>query len=165
MIVKNKGEKLKAINLLLLAAMIGIELVLGIIVAPVIFYPQNLIGDGILSHFQSGLMMTQIFIKMGYLLIFTSVINFLYEIYSSIKDEFNFQLKFSKLILSILILILSLVFVFYFTNTIIELQNLGEQATKNQDFISIHNASEVVIKIILIMQVFLYFLSFKIAKK
>ncbi|EAL0444573.1 DUF4149 domain-containing protein, partial [Campylobacter jejuni] len=28
-----------------------------------------------------------------------------------------------------------------------------------------HNASEVVIKIILIMQVFLYFLSFKIAKK
>ncbi|EAJ6089672.1 DUF4149 domain-containing protein, partial [Campylobacter coli] len=30
---------------------------------------------------------------------------------------------------------------------------------------SIHNASEVVIKIILLMQVFLYFLSFKIAKK
>ncbi|HEB7546646.1 TPA: DUF4149 domain-containing protein, partial [Campylobacter coli] len=32
-------------------------------------------------------------------------------------------------------------------------------------FLSIHNASEVVIKIILLMQVFLYFLSFKIAKK
>ncbi|HEB7717200.1 TPA: DUF4149 domain-containing protein, partial [Campylobacter coli] len=29
----------------------------------------------------------------------------------------------------------------------------------------IHNASEVVIKIILLMQVFLYFLSFKIVKK
>ncbi|EHQ0803673.1 DUF4149 domain-containing protein, partial [Campylobacter jejuni] len=41
----------------------------------------------------------------------------------------------------------------------------GENATKTQKFISIHNASEVVIKIILIMQVFLYFLSFKIAKK
>ncbi|EAH7088710.1 DUF4149 domain-containing protein, partial [Campylobacter coli] len=55
--------------------------------------------------------------------------------------------------------------VLYFTNTIIELQNLGEQATKSQEFLSIHNASEVVIKIILLMQVFLYFLSFKIAKK
>ncbi|EAI9329302.1 DUF4149 domain-containing protein, partial [Campylobacter coli] len=70
-----------------------------------------------------------------------------------------------KLMLAILILILSLVFVLYFTNTIIKLQNLGEQATKSQEFLSIHNASEVVIKIILLMQVFLYFLSFKIAKK
>ncbi len=131
---------MKAINLFLLAAMIGIELILGIVVAPVIFYPANLIGEGVLSHFQSGLMMTQIFIKMGYLLIFVSIINLLFEIYS-------------------------FAFVLYFTNTIIELQNLGEQATKSQEFLSIHNASEVVIKIILLMQVFLYFLSFKIAKK
>ncbi|EAB5223559.1 DUF4149 domain-containing protein [Campylobacter coli] len=156
---------MKAINLFLLAAMIGIELILGIVVAPVIFYPANLIGEGVLSHFQSGLMMTQIFIKMGYLLIFVSIINLLFEISSFAKEDMKFQIKFSKLMLAILILILSLVFVLYFTNTIIELQNLGEQATKSQEFLSIHNASEVVIKIILLMQVFLYFLSFKIAKK
>ncbi|EAL0234702.1 DUF4149 domain-containing protein [Campylobacter coli] len=156
---------MKAINLFLLAAMIGIELILGIVVAPVIFYPANLIGEGVLSHFQSGLMMTQIFIKMGYLLIFVSIINLLFEIYSFVKEDMKFQIKFSKLMFTILILILSLVFVLYFTNTIIELQNLGEQATKSQEFLSIHNASEVVIKIILLMQVFLYFLSFKIAKK
>ncbi len=156
---------MKAINLFLLAAMIGIELILGIVVAPVIFYPANFIGDGVLSHFQSGLMMTQIFIKMGYLLIFVSIFNLLFEIYSFVKEDMKFQVKFSKLILSILILILSLVFVLYFTNTIIELQNLGEQATKSQEFLGIHNASEVVIKIILLMQVFLYFLSFKIVKK
>ncbi|MFK0381030.1 DUF4149 domain-containing protein [Campylobacter coli] len=156
---------MKAINLFLLAAMIGIELILGIVVAPVIFYPANLIGEGVLSHFQSGLMMTQIFIKMGYLLFFVSIINLLFEISSFSKEDMKFQIKFSKLMLAILILILSLVFVLYFTNTIIELQNLGEQATKSQEFLSIHNASEVVIKIILLMQVFLYFLSFKIAKK
>ncbi|ECR3049765.1 DUF4149 domain-containing protein [Campylobacter coli] len=156
---------MKAINLFLLAAMIGIELILGIVVAPVIFYPANFIGEGVLSHFQSGLMMTQIFIKMGYLLIFVSIFNLLFEIYSFVKEDMKLQVKFSKLILSILILILSLVFVLYFTNTIIELQNLGEQATKSQEFLGIHNASEVVIKIILLMQVFLYFLSFKIVKK
>lgn len=156
---------MKAINLFLLASMMGIELILGIVVAPTIFFPQNIIGEGVLNHFQSGLMMTQIFIKMGYLLIFVSVVNFLYEIYSFVKDKIKFQIKFSKLMLSFLILILSLVFVFYFTHTLIGLQNLGEQATKTEEFASIHNASEVVIKIILIMQVFLYFLSFKIAKK
>lgn len=156
---------MKAINLFLLASMMGIELILGIVVAPTIFFPQNIIGEGVLNHFQSGLMMTQIFIKMGYLLIFVSVVNFLYEIYSFVKDKIKFQIKFSKLMLSFLVLILSLIFVFYFTHTLIGLQNLGEQATKTEEFVSIHNASEVVIKIILIMQVFLYFLSFKIAKK
>ncbi|HEF3551665.1 TPA: DUF4149 domain-containing protein, partial [Campylobacter jejuni] len=93
---------MKAVNLFLLASIIGIELILGIVVAPTIFFPQNLIGEGVLSHFQSGLMMTQIFIKMGYLLIFVSVVNFLYEIYSLIKDEMKFQIKFSKFMLSLL---------------------------------------------------------------
>lgn len=50
-----------------------------------------------LSHFQSGLMMTQIFIKMGYLLIFVSVVNFLHEIYSLVKDEMKFQIKIFKI--------------------------------------------------------------------
>ncbi|TKX30029.1 DUF4149 domain-containing protein [Campylobacter estrildidarum] len=145
--------------------MIGIELIIGIVVAPIIFYPQNFIGEGILSHFQSGILMTQIFIKMGQLLIIISTINVLFEILSCFKVQVKFQLKFSKLILSILILILSLVFVFYFTNQIISMQTLGEQATSSSDFASIHNASEITIKIILIMQIFLYFLSFKIVKK
>ena len=97
-------------------------------------------------------------------MIFISVFNFLFEFYSFVKNEIKFQIKFSKLILSILILVLSLVFVFYFTNTIIGFQDLGEQATNSTEFADIHNASEVVIKIILIMQFFLYFLSFKTEK-
>ena len=156
---------MKAINLFLLAAIIGVELVLGVVVAPVIFYPQNILGNGVLSHFQSGLMMSEIFIKMGYALIIVSLFNFLFELYSCFKEKTKIQLKISKLILSVLILILSLVFVFYFTNTIISMQNLGEQMTASNEFNAIHSASEVSIKIILLMQVFLYFLSFKIEKK
>ncbi|XGQ70612.1 DUF4149 domain-containing protein [Campylobacter hepaticus] len=152
---------MKAINLFLLATMVGIEIILGIVVAPAIFYPQKFIGEGILNHYQSGLIMTQIFVKMGYSLIIISTIHFLFELYSYIKNDFPFYIKFSKLMLSILILILSLIFVFYFTYTIIDFQNLGEQIINEQKFISIHNASETVIKIILIMQVFLYFLNFK----
>ena len=156
---------MKAINLFLLAALVGIELIVGIVVAKVIFYPQNLIGEGVLSLFQSGLMMSQIFIQFGYVLIVISLINFLFELYSYFKDEAKFQLRFSKLALSLLIFILSLFFVFYFTAFIIQAQALGESATQSDEFKSMHAASEVVMKIILIMQVFLYFLSFKIAKK
>ncbi|MBZ7935566.1 MULTISPECIES: DUF4149 domain-containing protein [Campylobacter] len=156
---------MKAVNLFLLAAMIGIELILGIVVAPVIFYPQNFIGDGILSHYQSGILMTQIFIKMGYLLLIVSTINILFEIFSYFREKFNFKIKFSKLMLSLIILILSLVFVFYFTEQIISMQKLGEQATTSTEFTSIHSASEITLKIILVSQIFLYFLSFKIEKK
>ncbi|MBZ7950175.1 DUF4149 domain-containing protein [Campylobacter molothri] len=156
---------MKAVNLFLLAAMIGIELILGVIVAPIIFYPKNFLGDGILNHYQSGILMTQIFIKMGYLLLIVSSINILFEVFSYFKEKINFKIKFSKLILSLIILILSLIFVFYFTGQIISMQKLGEQATISNKFSSIHSASEITLKIILISQVFLYFLSFKIDKK
>lgn len=156
---------MKAINLFLLAALVGMELILGVVVARVIFYPQDLIGEEVLSFFQSGLIMTQIFIQFGYVLLVISSINLLFELYSYFKDEAQFRLRFSKLALSLLIFVLSLLFVFYFTAYIVEAQALGESATKSSEFKSMHSASEVVMKIILIMQIFLYFLSFKIAKK
>lgn len=156
---------MKAIHLFLLAAMIGVELILGVVVAPVIFYPQSLIGENVLSHFQSGLMMSDIFVKMGYVLLAVAFFNALYELINFLKKEEKFQLRFSKFALSIIILTLALFFVFYFTAYILEAQKMGESAIKTAEFQSMHEASEVVIKIIVCMQIFLYFLSFKIAKK
>ncbi len=156
---------MKAIHLFLLAAMIGVELILGVVVAPVVFYPQSLIGENVLSHFQSGLMMSDIFVKMGYVLLAAALFNALYELINFFKKEEKFQLRFSKFALSIIILILALFFVFYFTAYILEAQKMGESVIKTTEFQSMHEASEVVIKIIVCMQIFLYFLSFKIAKK
>ncbi|HEC1547935.1 TPA: DUF4149 domain-containing protein [Campylobacter upsaliensis] len=156
---------MKAIHLFLLAAMIGVELILGVVVAPVVFYPQDLIGENVLSHFQSGLMMSDIFVKMGYVLLVVALFNALYELINFFKKEEKFQLRFSKFALSIIVLILALFFVFYFTAYILEAQKKGESVIKTAEFQSMHEASEVVIKIIVCMQIFLYFLSFKIAKK
>lgn len=156
---------MRAINLLLLGAMIGVELILGVVVAPVIFYPQNLIGENVLSHFQSGLIMTKIFIQMGYVLVAVSIINFIFEFYYLFDKETKFKLKFSKFTLSLLILALSLLFVFYFTENIVKMQTLEESVMQTEVFKALHSASEIVIKIVLVMQIFLYFLSFKIAKK
>ncbi|ELJ8894664.1 DUF4149 domain-containing protein [Campylobacter upsaliensis] len=156
---------MKAIHLFLLAAMIGVELILGVVVAPVVFYPQGLIGENVLNHFQSGLMMSDIFVKMGYVLLVVALFNALYELINFFKKEEKFQLRFSKFALSIIVLILALFFVFYFTAYILEAQKMGESVIKTAEFQSMHEASEVVIKIIVCMQIFLYFLSFKIAKK
>ncbi|KAA6224883.1 DUF4149 domain-containing protein [Campylobacter sp. LR264d] len=156
---------MKAINLFLLASLVGIELILGIVVAPVIFYPQNLIGDNILTHFQSGLMMTEIFVKFGYVLLVVSIINFIYELFNFFTNKITFKLKFSSLMLSSIILVLSLSFVFYFTAYIVGTQNAGESMINDENFQKIHSASEVVMKIIVVAQMFLYFLSYKMAKK
>ena len=47
-----------SIYIFIIAALIGIELSLGALVAPVVFFPQQIIGDGVLSHFQSGKLMS-----------------------------------------------------------------------------------------------------------
>ena len=151
------------INLLFLALIMGIELSLGVMVAPVIFNASNYLGSDVLSLFQSGILMSQIFVQFGYVLLFVSGFNFLYELYCVFKVEQNFKIKFSKFLLSCIVLVLSLLFVFYFMNYI--LQNQTIEGVNTKEFYSMHSASETTMKIILLCQVFLFFLSFKIANK
>lgn len=102
---------MRAVNLLLLASVIGIELFIGIVVTSYIFYPPSgLDGEILLDRFESGLIMTQIFLKFAYFLLFVSFVNAVYESFS--KDK---KLKILKIILSVIILALSLLFLFYYT--------------------------------------------------
>lgn len=154
-----KNIKFLDIYLFLIALLIGIELSLGILVSPVIFYPQNIIGESVLSHFQSGKMMSVIFVKFGYFLIFVSLISIIFEILN-LKNSENFNKKFSIFMLSFINFILALTFVFYFTNYILDAQNLGEEATRSIEFLKIHRASEWSMKIMLLAQVVLFFMKF-----
>lgn len=139
---------MKKINDFLLAGIIFVELFIGIVVAPIIFYPSAIIGDGILSHFQSGLLMTQVFVKFNYLLLFVSFFNIIYE---SISNKL-FSLK---PILSLIILILALVFVFYYTANVLDIQALG--VTDSKDFNDNHKQSEMIFKVMVILQLILFF--------
>lgn len=147
------------IYLFLLATLIGVELALGVLVAPVIFYPQNIIGDGVLTHFQSGQLMTQIFIKYNYVLLCVSVISFIYESIN-FKFDTNFYKKISSFFLSLIVLILASLFVFYFTDYILQAQKIGIQATQSEEFKQIHNASEFVMKLMMVAQLILFFIKF-----
>ena len=140
--------------------MIGTELTLGILVAPVIFFPQSIIGEGVLTHFMSGQMMTKIFLKFNYVLLFVSAFVAVGELFD-LRKKLAFSLKFSTFMLSFLNLALALSFVFIFTPFIVQAQGLGADATQ---FAKMHSASEYVMKVMLVLQLILFFVKFKISQ-
>lgn len=150
------------IYLFLLAMVIGMEVSIGAFLAPTIFFPQNIIGEGVLSHFQSGQLMTNVFVKYNYVLLAVSVISFIYESVN-LKFDKSFYKKTSSFALSFIVLVLALAFVFYFTDYILEAQKLGAEATQNEQFGKIHSTSELVMKIMMIAQILLFFIKFPCA--
>lgn len=147
---------MRSIYLFILATLIGIELSVGAVVAPVIFFAD--IGDNVLSHFQRGLLMTQIFVKFGYIMLAVSLIVMLYELFY-LKQNINFKVKFSCFMLALLNMSLALAFVFYFIDYILAAQKIGEAATLGSaEFASVHKASEYCLKIMMLAQIVLFFL-------
>ncbi|MDA3074235.1 MULTISPECIES: DUF4149 domain-containing protein [unclassified Campylobacter] len=148
-----------SIYILALGALIGIELSLGALVAPTIFYPQSLIGEGVLSHFQSGQMMSAIFVKYNAILMPISIICLIFEMVNFNNNKSQpFNLKLSTLMLALINLILATLFVLYFTEFILDAQKLGEAGTQTAEFAQIHKASEWCAKLMIIAQTVLFFL-------
>ncbi len=155
---------MKSVYFLLLGALIGTELALGALVAPTIFYPQNILGDGVLTQFQSGKLMATIFVKFNYALLAVSVLIALCEL-ASFKSSVKFAAKFSMGMLCAINLALALSFVFYFTPYIMDAQAAGEAATQTTEFGQMHVASEWTMKLMLFAQLALFFIKFKTAEK
>ncbi|WP_170000023.1 DUF4149 domain-containing protein [Campylobacter sp. RM9328] len=150
---------MKNVYLFLLAGLIGVELALGVFVAPAIFYPQRYMGESPLTHFESGVIMTQIFIKYNYALLFVSAFALLFELFGP-KGKTSFYIKISSFALAFINLALALAFVFYFTDFIIAAQAMGEEMTMgNAEFDAMHKASEYVMKLMLMAQTLLFFIS------
>jgi hypothetical protein len=142
------------VYLLCLGMMIGLELAAGAFVAPVIFFPQKLLGDGVLSHFQSGMLMTEIFLRMNFLLLFFSAISFSFELLmwiskAKISDK-------ASLLLSVTALVLTTLFTYYYTPFIVDAQSRGELATASEAFREMHKQSEWVMKGLMMVQIGLF---------
>ena len=149
--------KFRSFYLFLLGICIGSELAIGIFMAPVIFYPSQYIGEGVLSHYQSGQLMTQVFLKYNVMLTFISSLIFLFEIIN-LKNSESFNYKISAFFLALIITLLAMAFVFYFTPYILQAQKIGAEATATAEFLSMHKASEFVMKAMLLAQVALFFI-------
>lgn len=147
-------KAISSIYLFLLALILGLEAAIALF-APILFGSDLYIEPGTLSVAQAGTLFAQFFLKYSYIAICVAVFALLFEAFSWRKNESNFKLKFSALMLSILLVILSAIFhycvLFIMENT----------ANIDEKFLSIHSASETCLKITMIAQFALFFLRSK----
>ncbi len=121
----------------------GAIFALGIFVAPVIFVPDPILGKGVLSHFQSGLLMSKIFVHFNYLLGFTAFFMLFYEFrafFSLDKDKLSF-------FIAIVFIYCAGLFILYYTPYILHAQAIS--AIQTSSFANMHKGSELDFKIML----------------
>lgn len=133
----------------MLGVAIGVEIAAGAFIAPVIFFPQKYLGDDVLSHFQSGILMTQVFLKMNLLIGFVALYSIIYEVQVSMRRKHH---DLFSLLLSLMIVIMTGLFLFYYTPFIVNAQQMGASETATEVFASMHKQSEWVMKALMIAQ-------------
>ncbi len=134
---------LTLIYILILGAMLGAGLFAGIVVAPVTFHSELYLGSEILTRFQEGLIMTENFVRLGYLVSFTVLIVVLYEGY-------KYKMYDREVITTIpafLVISSGLLYSFYYIPQILEMQKKGEGITESTLFGNLHFASELDFKL------------------
>ncbi|MBU0632260.1 DUF4149 domain-containing protein [bacterium] len=138
--------------LILLAASFGAILVLGVIVAPVIFHTDRLAVDLLIDHYNSGVIMSEIFLRFSYFIYFLALCVAVYEIVMYRMGQRDKTLFYS----ASTVIATSLMFSAVYVPKILELQAMGREATTSDTFSSIHIASEIDFKILAIALVVLF---------
>jgi uncharacterized membrane protein len=128
---------------ILLGITLGAGLYAGIVVAPVIFHSELYLGAPLLSRFQEGLIMTENFVRLSYLVDFTVLAVALYE---GFKYK-NFDRDITTTISAFLVLASGLLYVHYYIPQILEFQKQGESAMQSKIFENTHFASELDFKL------------------
>lgn len=122
---------------------LGAGLLAGIVVAPTIFNSELLLGGELLSRFQEGLLMTQVFERLAYLVNFMVLFVIIYEI---IKWK-GFESDKWTTIATFLVVASGLLFTAYYTPDIVQMQMAGEAMTQTPAFENTHKGSEIDFKI------------------
>lgn len=138
--------------LILLAATLGAVLVLGAVVAPIIFHTDRILVDMIMDNYNAGIIMGEIFHRFSYWLYFVAVAVVVYEasIYKTGKRD---AIVFAS---AITVIFTSLMFSGVYAPRILAMQALGVDATQSDTFENIHIASEIDFKILAIALLVLF---------
>ncbi|WQX72782.1 DUF4149 domain-containing protein [Helicobacter pylori] len=139
---------------LLLLGILGGSLILGMMVAPIIFKAPSILPEFNLTLFESGKLMSQIIVRFNFLLGAIGFVVLLYEIISFIYNKRSFV----YLILGVAIGALCLLFVFYYTPYILNAQKAGEVALQSAEFARSYAQSEWLFKELLVLVCALFFL-------
>jgi len=131
------------IYIVLLSTVLGASIYAGAVVAPTIFNSEIYLGSELLTHYQEGLLMTQNFIKLSYMVDIVILAVIFYEGYR-FK---SFERDSIALLSGVLVVLSGLLFSFYYMPQILEFQAKGEEITKSKIFENTHFASELDFKL------------------
>lgn len=137
---------------IVLAASFGAVIVLGAIVAPVIFHTDRIVSDLLIDHYNAGIIMGEIFHRFSYWVYFLAVFVGIYEV-AAYKMGQRDAIAFGA---SVTVLFSSLMFSAIYSPKILEMQAMGREATQSDTFNNIHIASEIDFKILAVALVVLF---------
>jgi len=127
-----------------LAATLGAVLVLGAVVAPVVFNSDKILVETLLDHYNAGIIMGEIFHRFSYWLYFIATYVIFYEAMKYKTGERD-AIAFGS---GVVVVFTSLMFSGVYAPKILEMQALGIEATQSDTFINIHTASEIDFKVL-----------------
>ena len=137
---------------IVLAATLGGVLVLGALVAPVVFHTDKILVDMLLDNYNAGLIMGEIFHRFSYWVYFLAFYVLVYEALrykSGERDAVAFGA-------AAIVVFASLMFSGVYAPKILEMQALGVEATQSDTFQNIHTASELDFKILAVALLILF---------
>jgi len=138
--------------LVILAATFGAVIVLGAVVAPVVFNPNKILVDISLDHFNSGIIMGEIFHRFSYWIYFVATVVIIYEA-AMYKLGQRDAIAFGS---AITVVFSSLMFSAVYSPKILSMQIIGVEATQSDTFKNIHLASELDFKILAVGLIVLF---------
>ena len=129
--------------LIFLSLVLGAGLYAGIVVAPVTFHTEQWLGSDLLTRFQEGLIMTENFVRLSYLVNVLVIVVVLYEGYKFKKFERDTVTK----VATFFVLASGLLFAHYYIPDILAMQAQGEAVTQSTAFLNTHKGSEINFKL------------------
>lgn len=138
--------------LILLAASFGGVIVLGAIVAPVVFNSDKILIDITLDHYNAGIIMGEIFHRFSY---WVYVLAFYVLAYEGLSYKHGQRDKIA-FFSSAIVVFTSLMFSGVYAPKILAMQALGAEATQSDTFANIHFASELDFKVLAVALIVLF---------
>jgi hypothetical protein len=137
---------------IILAASFGGVVVLGAIVAPVVFHTDKILSEMIIDNYNAGIIMAEIFHRFSYWIYFLAVYVVLYETVQYKMGERD-AISFGA---AVTVLFSSLMFSGIYAPKILQMQAMGIEATQSDTFANIHIASEIDFKILAVALIVLF---------
>jgi hypothetical protein len=137
---------------IVLAATFGAVLVLGAIVAPVVFHTDKITVNLLIDHYNAGIIMGEIFRRFAYWINFVAVFVVVYEAMAykmGQRDAVSFGA-------AVIVVFTSLLFSSVYVPKILSMQAIGTEATQSDTFEHVHIASELDFKVLAVALLVLF---------